>query len=80
MYSTYAFRIFVCKALWLSRPPGARIHEKEHLRIQEGHFLKRALNLDLTRSNARSRHVGDFWVELRLREKKFGPQAVYSVS
>ena len=51
MYSTYAFRIFVCKASWLSRPPGAKIHEKQHLRIQEGHFLKSALNLDLTLSD-----------------------------
>ena len=48
MYSTYAFRIFVCKASWLNRPPGAKIREKQHLRIQEGHFLKSALNLDLT--------------------------------
>ena len=51
MYSTYAFRICVCKASWLSRPPGAKIHEKQHLRIQEGHFLKSALNLDLTLSD-----------------------------
>ena len=51
MYSTYAFRIFVCKASWLSRPPGAKIHEKQHLQIQEGHFLKSALNLDLTLSD-----------------------------
>ena len=51
MYSTYAFRIFVCKASWLSRPPWAKIHEKQHLRIQEGHFLKIALNLDLTLSD-----------------------------
>ena len=51
MYSTYAFRIFVCKASWSSRPPGAKIHEKQHLRIQEGHFLKSALNLDLTLSD-----------------------------
>ena len=51
MYSTYAFKIFVCKASWLSRPPGVKIHEKQHLRIQEGHFLKSALNLDLTLSD-----------------------------
>ena len=51
MYSTYRFRTFVCKASWLSRPPGAKIHEKQHLRIQEGHFLKSALNLDLTLSD-----------------------------
>ena len=51
MYSTYAFRIVVCKASWLSRPPGAKIHEKQHLRIQEGHFLKSALNLDLILSD-----------------------------
>ena len=51
MYSTYAFRIFVCKASWLSRPPGAKIHEKQQMRIQEGHFLKIALNLDLTLSD-----------------------------
>ena len=50
MYSTNEFRIFVCKASWLSRHPGAKIHEKQHLRIQEGHFLKSALNLDLTPS------------------------------
>ena len=48
MYSTYAFRIFVCKASWLSRPPGAKNQWKQHLRIQEGHFLKIALNLVLT--------------------------------
>ena len=51
MYSTYVFRIFVCKASWLSRPPGATIYEKQHLQIQEGHFLKSALNLDLTLSD-----------------------------
>ena len=27
---------------------GATIHEKQQMRIQEGHFLKIALNLDLT--------------------------------
>ena len=37
--------IYVCK---LFLPPGAKINEKQHLRIQEGHFLKIALNLDLT--------------------------------
>ena len=35
---------------WVSLPPGAKIREKQHLRIQEGHFLKSALNLDLTLS------------------------------
>ena len=50
-YSTYAFRIFVRKASWLSRPPGAKIQEKQHLRIQEGHFLKSAFNLALTLSD-----------------------------
>ena len=28
-----------------------RIHEKQQMRIQEGHFLKIALNLDLTLSD-----------------------------
>ena len=75
MYSTYAFRIFVCKASWLSRPPGAKIHEKQHLQIQEGHFLKSALNLDLTLSDdgkclallksSRIIDLGAFCVELR---------------
>ena len=36
---------------WVSLPPGAKIREKQHLRIQEGHFLKSALNLDLTLSD-----------------------------
>ena len=35
----------------LSLPPGAKIHEKQHLRIQEGHFLKIALNLGLILSD-----------------------------
>ena len=39
-WGTDIFRILVCKASWLSRPPGAKINEKQHLRIQEGHFLK----------------------------------------
>ena len=51
MYSTYVFRICVCKASWLSRPPGGKSLWKHHLRIQEGHFLKSALNLDLTLSD-----------------------------
>ena len=37
-------------ASWLSLPPEAKIHEKQQLRIQEGHLLKIALNLDLTLS------------------------------
>ena len=32
-------------------PSGAKIHEKHQMRIQEGHFLKIALNLDLTLSD-----------------------------
>ena len=32
-------------------PSRAKIREKQHLRIQEGHFLKSALNLDLTLSD-----------------------------
>ena len=32
----------------LSLPLGAKIHEKQQMRIQEGHFLKTALNLVLT--------------------------------
>ena len=35
----------------LSHPPGAKIYEKQHLRIQGCHFLKSALNLDLTLSD-----------------------------
>ena len=38
-------------ASWLSLPLGANIHEKQQMRIQEGHFLKIALNLDLTLSD-----------------------------
>ena len=38
-------------ASWLSLPPGAKIREKQQMRIQEGHFLKIALNLDLTLSD-----------------------------
>ena len=33
---------------WVSLPPGAEIHEKQQMRIQESHFLKIALNLVLT--------------------------------
>ena len=33
---------------WVSLPPGANINEKQQIRIQEGHFLKIASNLDLT--------------------------------
>ena len=33
---------------WVSPPSGAEIHEKQQMRIQEGHFLKIALNLVLT--------------------------------
>ena len=43
--------VLALQASWLSLPPGAKIHEKRHLRIQEGHFLKIALNLDLTLSD-----------------------------
>ena len=56
------------------RPPGGKNPRKHSLRIHEGHFLKSALNLDLTLSNARSRQgdaariffmvVGAFCVEL----------------
>ena len=63
------FLLFVCVAL-----RGQKSMQKQHLRIQEGHFLKSALNLDLTLSNARSRQgdvasiflvvVGAFCVEL----------------
>ena len=38
MHSTYAFRIFVCKASWLSCPPGAKIHEKQHLKYKNVTF------------------------------------------
>ena len=92
MYSTYAFRIFVCKASWLSRPPGAKIHEKQHLRIQEGHFLKSALNLDLTLSDdGECRTFFDsprnYWFRCFLRrvmvillqQKNFGPNVIYFV-
>ena len=40
--------VLTLSASWLSLPPGAKIHEKRHLRIQEGHFLKIALNRVLT--------------------------------
>ena len=36
------FLLFVCVALW-----GQQSTEKQQMRIQEGHFLKIALNLDL---------------------------------
>ena len=72
--------LHVCELLYIvsfvvKSPSGGKNPWKQHLRIQEGHFLKSALNLDLTRSNARSRredfdciffiHVGAFCVELR---------------
>ena len=40
------FLLFVCVAL-----RGQRSTEKQQMRIQEGHFLKVALNLDLTLSD-----------------------------
>ena len=40
------FLLFVCVAL-----RGQKSMQKQHLRIQEGHFLKSALNLDLTLSD-----------------------------
>ena len=40
------FLLFVCVALM-----GHKSMKKQHLRIQEGHFLKSALNLDLTLSD-----------------------------
>ena len=49
--------IYVCNSSYIvsfavkSPSGGAKIHEKQHLRIQEGHFLKSALNLDLTLSD-----------------------------
>ena len=91
MYSTYAFRIFVCKASWLSRPPGAKINEKQHLRIQEGHFLKSALNLDLTLPDDGECpalliscgiiDLGAFCVDLWSfrQQKNSGPNVIYSV-
>ena len=72
--------LHVCELLYIvsfvvKSPSGGKNPWKQHLRIQEGHFLKIALNLDLTRSNARSRRedfdciffmaVGAFCVELR---------------
>ena len=66
----FMFLLFVCVAL-----RGQKSIEKQQMRIQEGHFLKIALNRDLTLSNARSRQgdaariffmvVGAFCVELR---------------
>ena len=40
MSSTYAFRIFVCKASWLSRPPGAKIHENSTCESKKVTFKK----------------------------------------
>ena len=40
------FLLFVCVAL-----RGQKSMKKQHMRIQEGHFLKIALNLDLTLSD-----------------------------
>ena len=42
-YFVFKFLLFVCVAL-----RGQKSMKKQHLRIQEGHFLKSALNLDLT--------------------------------
>ena len=75
-----------------SRPPGAKIHEKQHLRIQEGHFLKIVLNLDLTLSDDGKYpalliscgiiDLGAFCVELWSffrQQKNFGPNVRYCV-
>ena len=50
LYLIFMFLLFVCVALWLQK-----YIEKQQMRIQEGHFLKSVLNLDLKLSNARSR-------------------------
>ena len=34
MYFVYRYLYFLCKASWLSRPPGAKFDEKRNLRIQ----------------------------------------------
>ena len=77
---------------WVSLPPGAKIREKQHLRIQEGHCLKSALNLDLTLSDdgkcpalLKSSGIidlGAFCVELWSffrQQKNFGPNVRYCV-
>ena len=59
---------------WVSLPRGKNPW-KQHLRIQEGHFLKSALNLDLTRSNARSRREDFdciFFIHVGLSASSYG--------
>ena len=68
-----SFRSCFCDSCVL--PSRGKDPRKQQMRIHEGHFLKSALNLDLTLSNARSRQadaariffmvVGAFCVELR---------------
>ena len=43
--------LFYIVSFVVKSPSGAKIHEKRQMRIQEGHFLKSALNLDLTLSD-----------------------------
>ena len=75
------FLLFVCVALWEQNSM-----KKQHLRIQEGHFLKSALNLDLTLSDygkcpallesSGIIDLGAFCVELW---QNFGPNVIYLV-
>ena len=73
-------------------PSGDKIHEQQHLRIQEGHFLKIALNLDLTLSDDGECPIffdslRNYWFRCVLRrvmvifrqQKNFGPNVIYFV-
>ena len=61
MYYMYVlFVLYVCKASWLSRPPGAKAHGKRKLRIQGRMQIfekmsQMALNRVLTLPDCRSR-------------------------
>ena len=83
------FHVFVVR---VCRPPGATIHEKQQMRIQEGHFLKNTLNLDLRLSDdgkcpallesSGIVDLGAFCVELWSsfrQQKNFGPNVIYFV-
>ena len=81
-----------CIVSFVVKSPSGGNHEKQHLRIQEGHFLKSALYLDLTLSDdGECRTFFDsprnYWFRCFLRrvmvillqQKNFGPNVVYYV-
>ena len=80
------FLLFVCVALWGQKSI------KQQMRIQEGHFLNIALNLDLTLSddgecptffdslwNYRFRCFLRRVMVIFRQQKKFGPNVIYFV-